>query len=374
MRLLETGALDGAEAAAVRAYVGGDASPDVLTPQLHELKQIVVSFPVFRDGRGFSLAAVLRGRGFKGELIARGALLPDQARHLARTGFDAVELGADADRAEWERSLSAYTAAYQPAEDQAAPIWRRRVAAGAPIRVVESLEDKVRRLNAELRDAPAEQIVEAALREFDGRVALLTSFGAESAVGLHMVSKVAPDTPVLFLDTERHFDPTLQYRDRLARRLGLTDVRSLKPDRAEREDPKGDLWRANPDLCCAVRKVRPLQAALTGFEALITGRKRFQGGARLRLPVFEIVDGTVRINPLAGWSAEDVDAYYLAHELPRHPLVEGGYRSIGCWPCTQPSAREEDARAGRWAGLEKTECGIHLPAQWAASVERRRAS
>jgi phosphoadenosine phosphosulfate reductase len=124
-----------------------------------------------------------------------------------------------------------------------------------------------------------------------------------------------------------------------------------------------------------VRKVRPLQAALTGgFDALITGRKRFQGGARLRLPVFEIVDGTVRINPLAGWSAEDVDAYYLAHALPRHPLVEGGYRSIGCWPCTQPSAREEDTRAGRWAGLEKTECGIHLPAQWAASVERRRAS
>jgi phosphoadenylyl-sulfate reductase (thioredoxin) len=374
MRLLETGALDEGEAAAVRAYVGGDCAPDTLTPQLPHLKQIVVTFPVFRDGRGFSLAAVLRARGFKGELIAKGALLPDQARHLARTGFDAVELRADADRAEWERSLNAYSASYQPAEDQAAPIWRRRALANSSIRVVESMEDKVRRLNAELRDAPAEQILEAALREFEGRIALLTSFGAESAVGLHMVSKIAPDTPVLFLDTERHFDPTLQYRDRLAKRLGLTDVRSLKPVEPEREDPKGDLWRTNPDLCCAVRKVRPLQAALNGFDALITGRKRFQGGARLRLPVFEIVDGTVRINPLAGWSAETVDAYYAAHELPRHPLVEGGYRSIGCWPCTQPSAREEDARAGRWAGLEKTECGIHLPAQWAASVERRRAS
>jgi phosphoadenosine phosphosulfate reductase len=113
---------------------------------------------------------------------------------------------------------------------------------------------------------------------------------------------------------------------------------------------------------------------MTGFDALITGRKRFHGGTRLRLPVFEIVDGTVRINPLAGWSAEDVDAYYAANALPRHPLVEGGYRSIGCWPCTQPSARDEDARAGRWAGLEKTECGIHFPAQWAAGVERRRAS
>jgi phosphoadenosine phosphosulfate reductase len=330
---------------------------------------------VFRDGRGFSIAAVLRGRGFDGELIARGALLPDQARHLARTGFDAVELRPDADRAEWERALSAYSASYQPAEDASAPIWRRRAQA-AQIRVVESLEDKARRLNAELRDASAEEILSVVIgREFQGRVALLTSFGAESAVGLHMLSKVAPDTPVLFLDTERHFEPTLQYRDRLTERLGLTDVRSLKPDRAEREDPDGDLWRTDADLCCEVRKVRPLQTALTGFDALITGRKRFHGGLRVRLPVFEIVDGTMRVNPFANWSAQDVDGYYAAHSLERHPLVDGGYRSIGCWPCTQPAARDQDARSGRWSGLEKTECGIHLPAQWAATVgERRRAS
>jgi phosphoadenosine phosphosulfate reductase len=394
MRLLETGALEQGRGANARADIAGGADLDALTPQLAELQQIVVDFPVFRDGRGFSLAAVLRGRGYRGELVARGHLLPDQARHLARTGFDAVELSEGADRGEWERSLSAYSAAYQPAEDDDAPIWRRRRGgvselerdaggkplhtfphpAPAPIRVVESLEDKARRLNAELRDAAAEEILAVAIgREFQGRVALLTSFGAESAVGLHMVSQVAPETPVLFLDTERHFDPTLQYRDRLAKQLGLTDVRSLKPDHAEREDPKGDLWRTNADLCCAVRKVRPLQAALSGFDALITGRKRFHGGARLRLPVFEVLDGTLRVNPFAGWGAEEVDAYYLRHDLARHPLVEGGYRSIGCWPCTRP-ARDEDARSGRWAGLEKTECGIHLPAQWAANVERRRAS
>ena len=368
-------ALDAGRGANARAEISGGADLDALTPHLAELREIVVDFPVFRDGRGFSIAAVLRGRGYSGELIARGALLPDQARHLARTGFDAVELRPDADRAEWERSLQAYSAAYQPAEDQAAPIWRRRAAA-APIRVVESLEDKVRRLNAELRDASAQEILTTVIgREFQGRVALLTSFGAESAVGLHLVSQIAPETPVLFLDTERHFEPTLQYRDRLTKRLGLTDVRSLKPDQAEREDPKGDLWRTDPDLCCAVRKVRPLQAALTGFDALITGRKRFHGGSRLRLPIFEIVDGTVRVNPFAGWSAQDVDAYYAAHALERHPLVDGGYSSIGCWPCTQPSPRDQDARSGRWAGLEKTECGIHLPAHRAATVvERRRAS
>jgi len=375
MKLLDADALDAGRGSNSRAEISGGADLDALTPHLAELREIIVDFPVFRDGRGFSIAAVLRGRGYRGELIARGRLLPDQARHLARTGFDAVALRPEADRTQWDRSLQAYSAAYQPAADPAAPIWRRRASA-APIRVVESLEDKIRRLNAELRDASAEEILTAAIgREFQGRVALLTSFGAESAVGLHMISKIAPETPVLFLDTERHFDPTLQYRDRLAKRLGLTDVRSLKPERPEREDPKGDLWRTDPDLCCAVRKVRPLQAALTGFDALITGRKRFHGGSRLRLPMFEIVDGTVRINPFAGWSEPEVDAYHAAHALERHPLVAGGYRSIGCWPCTQPSDRDEDARAGRWTGLEKTECGIHLPAQWAATVvERRRAS
>jgi phosphoadenosine phosphosulfate reductase len=375
MKLLEAGALDAGRGSNTRAEISGVADLDALTPHLAGLREIVVDFPVFRDGRGFSIAAVLRGRGYRGELIARGALLPDQARHLARTGFDAVALRPDADRAEWERALQAYSAAYQPAADSVVPIWRRRASA-APVRATGPLDDRVRRLNAELRDASAEEILAIAIgREFQGRVAVLTSFGAESALGLHMVSKIAPETPVLFLDTERHFDPTLQYRDRLTKRLGLTDVRSLKPDRPEREDPNGDLWRTDPDLCCAVRKVRPLQTALAGFAALITGRKRFHGGSRLRLPVVELLDGVVRINPFAGWSEQDVDAYYAAHALERHPLVDGGHRSIGCWPCTQPSARDQDARAGRWAGLEKSECGIHLPAQWAATVvERRRAS
>lgn len=374
MKLLDAGALEQGATSEDSLFVGGDASAEELTPRVHNLKRIVVNFPVFRDGRGFSLAAVLRRRGFKGELIARGALLADQARHLARTGFDAVELRADADPAEWRRALDAYSAPYQAAADSAVPIWRRRAAA-AELRVVETLEDKVKRLNETWRDASAEEILKAAIgKEFKGRVAVLTSFGAESAAGLHMVSTIAPETPVLFLDTERHFDPTLQYRDRLTARLGLTDVRSLKPEGAEAADPKGDLWRTNPDLCCAVRKVEPLQKAMAGFDALITGRKRFQGGLRVRLPVFEIIDGVVRVNPFAGWSPEDIDAYYETNDLPRHPLVEGGYRSIGCWPCTQPSARDQDARAGRWAGLEKTECGIHLPAQWAASVEHRRAS
>lgn len=375
MKLLDSGALATSAEAAGRLDLATDADLDEVTPRLADARTVVVSFPGFRDGRGFSIAAVLRARGFRGELIARGPLLPDQARHLARSGFDAVELRPDADPAEWRRELDAYSGVYQPAQDGEVPIWRRRHLAAPPLRVVETLEAKVARLNAELRDAPAEAIVRAVVaREFPGRVALLTSFGAEAAVGLHLVSQADPATPVLFLDTERHFEPTLHYRDTMTARLGLADVRSLKPLSVERDDPRGDLWSTHPDQCCVVRKVTPLQGAMAGFDALITGRKRFHGGARMRLPVFEVVDGTVRVNPLAGWTAPDVEAYYLAHDLPRHPLVAAGYGSIGCWTCTRPAANGAELRAGRWSGVEKTECGIHLPAQWAAGLQRRQAS
>jgi phosphoadenosine phosphosulfate reductase len=143
MKLLEAGALDAGRGSNTRAEISGVADLDALTPHLAGLREIVVDFPVFRDGRGFSIAAVLRGRGYSGELIAHGALLPDQARHLARTGFDAVELRPDAVRAEWERALAAHSTAYQPAEDSVVPIWRRRCGR-APARATETLEDKVR--------------------------------------------------------------------------------------------------------------------------------------------------------------------------------------------------------------------------------------
>lgn len=203
---------------------------------------------------------------------------------------------------------------------------------------------------------------------------MLSSFGAEAAAGLHLVAEQDPSVPVLFLDTDRHFIPTLDYRDQLSKRLGLTDVRSLRPVEAETHDPKGDLWRSNPDACCDLRKVRPLGAVRPDFDVLITGRKRFHGGARLRLPPFELVEGQIRVNPLANWSSDEIEAYFDAHDLPRHPLTQGGYRSIGCWPCTQPSSEDEDARAGRWKGLDKTECGIHMPSRWVAEEIARRAS
>lgn len=218
------------------------------------------------------------------------------------------------------------------------------------------------RLDAELRHAHPRTVLEAAVETFGDRLALVSSFGAESAVLLHLVSKVKPDMPVLFLDTGMLFGQTLDYRRQLAARLGLSDVRDLRPlyqDLAT-ADPEAKLWQTDTDACCHVRKVLPLDRALADFDGWATGRKRFHGGARLSLPVVEQADRQVKFNPLANWTREDLDAYAAEYDLPAHPLVAQGFPSIGCWPCTKPVEEGQDVRAGRWAGSEKTECGIHI--------------
>ncbi len=197
-----------------------------------------------------------------------------------------------------------------------------------------------------------------------GQVAVVSSFGTESAVLLAMAAEIDQDVPVLFLDTRRHFPETIDYRDDLVRRLGLRDVRSLAPDAGDlaRDDPAGGLAADDPDACCALRKVAPLEAGLSGFAAWISGRKRYQAAGRAALPSVEQVDGRLKLNPLASWSIADVAAEHVRRGLPSHPLTSQGFRSIGCAPCTRPVAAEEDLRAGRWAGLAKTECGIHRAA------------
>jgi phosphoadenosine phosphosulfate reductase len=228
--------------------------------------------------------------------------------------------------------------------------------------VGEAMALDVRELDARLRRAEPQAVLEAAIDLFPERLALVSSFGAESAVLLHMASELKPDLPVLFLDTGMLFGQTLDYRKSLSARLGLTDVRDLRPlyqDLAV-HDPGQDLWKSDVDSCCHIRKVLPLDRALADFDAWITGRKRFHGGERLRLKVVEAADGRVKFNPLANWTKSDLDAYAEAHALPVHPLVEFGYPSIGCWPCTQP-ADGDDLRSGRWAGSDKSECGIHMP-------------
>lgn len=199
-----------------------------------------------------------------------------------------------------------------------------------------------------------------------GETALVSSFGAESVVLLHMAAEITTDVPVIFLDTEMLFPETLAYQAEVAETLGLTDVRIITPDRAAvlERDVDGILHQAGVDACCTLRKTEPLERALKPFGSWITGRKRFQNGARATLPIFE-KDGAsdrIKVNPLAGWDRDQIQNYMNVHNLRRHPLVARGYRSIGCWPCTNPVGVGEDDRAGRWEGTEKTECGIHFGA------------
>lgn len=217
-------------------------------------------------------------------------------------------------------------------------------------------------------------LIRATIRELPGRIALASSFGAESAVLLHMVSRVDAGLPVIFLDTGKLFEETLRYRDALVARLGLTGVIEAKPEKAwlAEADPGGTLWRFDPDLCCRIRKVAPMETALRDFDAWITGRKRMHGGERAGLDAIEATDGRIKINPLADWSRRRIEAYLESENLPRHPLEAEGFPSIGCVPCTARPQPGGDVRSGRWAGLAKTECGIHRPYLAAAQGDDRR--
>lgn len=204
---------------------------------------------------------------------------------------------------------------------------------------------------------------QAATDLLHGDMAVVSSFGADSVVLLHLVAEVDADIPVLFLETGKHFAETLEYVETLRSRLGLTDVRTLRPDPADlaRFDPEGTLWESDPDSCCHIRKTEPLDEALEAFSGWVTGRKRFQTAERGVLPHFELTsDDRIKVNPLAYWTEEDIARYKVAHDLPEHPLFEAGYRSVGCAPCTSAVAAGENARAGRWRGFDKSECGIHF--------------
>jgi phosphoadenosine phosphosulfate reductase len=217
-------------------------------------------------------------------------------------------------------------------------------------------------LDRTLRNAAPADVIATALRIVGReRLALVSSFGTESAALLKVMADVDPAIPVVFLDTGWLFEETLAYRDTLIATLGLRDVRSIKPleETLSREDPDRELWFSDPDACCRIRKVEPLARALKPFSAWINGRKRFQGGLRAAIPVVE-QDGTrLKFNPFANISREQITAIYASANLPPHPLAASGYLSVGCMPCTSRTSPDEDARAGRWRGRPKTECGIH---------------
>jgi phosphoadenosine phosphosulfate reductase len=227
-----------------------------------------------------------------------------------------------------------------------------------------SPEARAETLNRLYAEMCARDVLEESLRhDFVGRVALVSSFGAESAVLLHMIAEIDPSTPILFGDSGKLFAETLEYQQSLARQLGLTNIQVLRPDEADlaEADPQGDLHQHSQDGCCHIRKVLPLKRALENFDAWITGRKRSQSLVRQGLRVFETdEDGRIKINPLAYWSSDAVKTYMADHDLPAHPLVAQGFPSIGCAPCTTPVKPGEDPRSGRWRGSDKTECGIHF--------------
>ncbi len=207
--------------------------------------------------------------------------------------------------------------------------------------------------------------------EFREEIAMLSSFGADSALLLAMVADVSPDVPILFLETGKHFPETLEYVEQIRALLGLTSLIMLRPreEMVERIDAEGDLWKHQPNRCCWMRKVEPLQRGLDegNYAALITGRKRYQTENRKQMDPIEMgEDGRFRINPLADFTREDINREMERRNLPQHPLVAKGYPSIGCAPCTSPVKAGQDERAGRWQhtavfpGAKKSECGIHV--------------
>ncbi len=222
--------------------------------------------------------------------------------------------------------------------------------------------DSAAQLGAKFASLDTPELMRCVIEDlFPGRIALVSSFGADSAVLLHMAAQIDRTTPVLFIDTRVLFAETLAYRDELVTHLGLSNVITLEPKPAllAVEDPENFLWASNPSRCCEIRKVLPLTEALEGYDAWISGRKRFQAHTRGSLALFEAEGGRIKVNPLAHWPAVKIRDYIEDFDLPRHPLVAKNYFSIGCIPCTSPVKPGEDPRAGRWRGSSKVECGLH---------------
>ncbi|MEO0379755.1 MAG: phosphoadenylyl-sulfate reductase [Pseudomonadota bacterium] len=216
-------------------------------------------------------------------------------------------------------------------------------------------------LNAQLTHHGGTDVLRVAFEAIPD-LALVSSFGAESVVLLHLAAMVNRDVPVIFIDTEMLFAQTLVYQQEVAERLRLKNVHIIRADDAEARDPSRSLHSRNVDACCALRKIAPLRRALADYSGWITGRKRYQSGTRAQIDFFEVEPGTgrIKVNPLARWAPQDVRDYMEENRLPRHPLVAQGYPSIGCAPCTTKVENGEDPRAGRWRNQDKDECGIHF--------------
>ncbi|MFB0613582.1 phosphoadenylyl-sulfate reductase [Aurantiacibacter poecillastricola] len=219
-------------------------------------------------------------------------------------------------------------------------------------------------LNARFEGVPADAMLREILTGDElGRVGVVSSFGTEAIVLLHLIAQANKDVPVIFVDTLKMFDETLAYREEVIDLLGFTNASVVRPDPnvLKAKDETGMRWSYDPDGCCEIRKVEPMRRAKASLDSWISGRKAFQSQTRQNLPRFEVEEGRMKVNPLGDWTKDDLEAYFEKHDLPRHPLEAQGYLSVGCSPCTSTVAPGEDPRAGRWRGWDKTECGIHSP-------------
>ncbi len=353
-------------------HLPNDVDLTAIAPALDRIETILIDFPAFTDGRGFSLARLLKTRyGFKGLLVADGQLIPDQYAFAMQCGFDAIRIDQDRlarqPQADWAQGLTdfglTYQCGYAVKGGPATSVFDARLTA----------YDDLKK-NDEYYGYSAELTLRKAVERFSGKIVLASSLGVDSAVLLHLAAKIDRNLPIIFLDTGKHFRETLTYRDQLIDRLGLTNFQNITPDKdaLKVEDPDGTLHASDPDACCNLRKVRPLDNVIHGYEARITGRKRYQTPDRAEMPILETGGRQVKVNPLAYWQAKDVTNYIQQHDLPPHPLLALGYLSIGCQPCTTRVAPGEDPRAGRWRGADKTECGIHyIDGKW-VPIERKK--
>ena len=342
-----------------------DVDLETIKLRLPMIKTIIVDFPNFADGRGFSIARQLRKKyGYSALLIAEGPLIPDQYAFALQCGFDAIKVDEETyarqTESDWFNAMDAFSLTYQRGY---------AFKQGPALSVFDARQTSIGAMNSNdpYFGLSAEMALRKSIEEYNGKIVMVSSLGADSAVLLHLVSKIDKNLPIYFLDTGKHFRETLTYRDLLIEDLGLTNFMTLTPDSKElkTEDPDGILHQSEPDLCCKLRKVRPLDKMLTDFDARITGRKRYQTPERKDMPIMELGGRMAKINPLAYWTAKDVTAYIRKHDLAPHPMFALGYLSIGCQPCTTRVAEGEDPRAGRWRNNDKTECGIHyIDGKW----------
>lgn len=352
-------------------HIANDADLDAIASALGRVETILIDFPAYTDGRGFSLAKQLRTKyGYEGLLVADGPLIPDQYAFALQCGFSAIHIDDETLKRhtieDWHAALDDFDLTYQRGY---------AVKAGPATSVFDS---RLTALDERKAADPffgnsAELTLRKAIKKYQGDIVLATSMGVDSAVLLHMVSRIDLSVPVIFLDTGKHFRETLAYRDELVERFGLTDFRNITPDSSQiqAEDPDGKLNQTAPDSCCDLRKVRPLDGVISSFGARITGRKRYQTPQRADMAIMEEGGSQDKVNPLAYWTAKDVTQYMRQHDLPPHPLLALGYLSIGCQPCTTRVTTGEDPRAGRWRHSEKTECGIHMvDGKWVSSESK----